>query len=278
MGIEPVYYLILTGVFGLLIGSFLNVVIYRLPIMLHREWQEEQQASTLNLPFNLLSPRSHCPQCQKPVPIWANIPLLGYFIVKRKCVSCNQVISARYPLVELSTAVISVFIVWHFGLNIQGISALVLSWGLITLTAIDLDQQLLPDIITLPLLWLGLLLSIFNTHTNPKNAIIGGVTGYLFLWTVATLFKIIRKQEGMGGGDFKLLAVLGAWLGWQSLPAIVLIASLSGLILNMGLLLSKPYAHFKNLCIPFGPYLALGGWIMLLWGPDIMRLYWEAIL
>ena len=200
-------YLICAGMLGLLVGSFLNVVIYRLPIMLIREWQSEYQLySAANEPitlpadaaaFNLLTPRSHCPHCQKPVPIWANLPLIGYLVLRGKCLFCKYSISLRYPLIEFITALISIVIVQHFGLHWQSISALVLSWGLIALAAIDIDQQLLPDVITLPLLWLGLLVNLFQLHANTHDAIIGAIAGYLCLWTVAQLFKVLYKKEGM---------------------------------------------------------------------------------
>lgn len=264
---EPPYSLIGAGLLGLLVGSFLNVVVYRLPIMLH------QASPPLfgTTPFNLIIPRSHCPHCQKSVPPWANIPLLGYLILKGRCLLCKHSISLRYPLLELITAIVSILVVQHFGLQWQSISALILSWGLIALTVIDFDHQLLPDAITFPLLWIGLFVSLFKLHVNTQDAIIGAITGYLCLWLIAKLFKIIRKKEGMGEGDFKLLALLGAWLGWQSLPAIILIASLSGLLSNVGLIWRKPYKDYQHHCIPFGPYLSLGGWIMLIWGQAIIN-------
>ena len=178
-------------------------------------------------------------------------------------------------LIILTTSVVSVFVVQHFGMQWQSISALILSWGLIALTVIDLNQQLLPDALTFPLLFLGLLLSLFKLHVGPQDAIIGAIAGYLCLWSVAKLFKIIRKKDGMGEGDFKLLAALGAWLGWQSLPAIILIASLSGLLSNLGFLWGKPYKEYQDRCIPFGPYLSLGAWIMLIWGQHIMNFYFN---
>lgn len=267
---EPLYYLIGAGLLGLLVGSFLNVVVYRLPIMLN-----QKPSLCATTPFNLITPRSHCPHCQKSVPHWANIPLLGYLIVKGKCLLCKRSISLRYPLLELITAVVSVLVVHHFGLQWQSISALILSWGLIALTAIDLDQQLLPDAITFPLLWVGLFVSLFKLHVDPQDAIIGAITGYLCLWSVAKLFKMIRKKDGMGEGDFKLLAVLGAWLGWQSLPAIILLASLLGLLSNLSLMWGKPYKDYKDNCIPFGPYLSLGAWIMLIWGQAIINFYFH---
>ncbi len=280
---DPLYYSICAGALGLVVGSFLNVVIYRLPIMLNQEWQHEYQLCTAkvgtkkeeNETFNLLYPASHCPNCQKPVPVWANIPLLGYLFLKGKCVSCKKSISLRYPLIEIITALISILLVQHFGFTWQSLSGLVFSWSLIALTVIDIDHQLLPDAITFPLLWIGLLLSLFKLHTNAHDAIIGAVLGYLCLWSVAKLFKIIRKKDGMGQGDFKLLAVLGAWLGWQALPALVLIAALLGLISSIGFLFTKPYSQYQNLCIPFGPYLSLAGLIMLLWGPNITAMYFN---
>lgn len=276
------YYLLYIGVLGLIIGSFLNVVIYRLPIMLHQEWQREYEryaipSDTKPTPFNLFIPPSHCTLCQKQVPIWANIPLLGYLFLKGKCLFCHKAIALRYPLIELTTAMVSVVVVWHFGWHWQSLSALVLSWGLIALTIIDMDQQLLPDAITLPLLWLGLGVSLLGLHVSSQEAILGAALGYLSLWAIAKLFKIICKKEGMGQGDFKLLAALGAWLGWQLLPALLLIASLLGLTAN-AYLLNKPYRDFRHLSIPFGPYLSLAGWILLLFGQPIMHAYYRLVM
>ncbi|MBI5451584.1 MAG: prepilin peptidase [Gammaproteobacteria bacterium] len=268
-----------TATLGLLVGSFLNVVILRLPVIMERQWHRhcrELQAKpgeTLadDPPFNLVTPRSHCPQCKMPLKTWHNIPLLSYLALQGRCAHCQARIPLRYPLIEGVTAVLSVTVAWHLGFSWQLLWALPLTWSLIALSVIDFDHQLLPDSITLPLLWLGLLLSLFGIFTEPDEAIIGAAAGYLSLWTIYQLFKLVTGKEGMGHGDFKLLAMLGAWLGWQSLLPIALLSSAVGAVVGITLVLTL--GRDRQLPIPFGPYLACAGWLYLLWGDTLRALY-----
>ncbi len=270
-------FIVLVGIIGLLVGSFLNVVIYRLPIMLQRSWRKEciaylqMDAEEEGELFNLSLPLSRCPHCQSPIKAYQNIPVISYVFLKGRCASCKQPISLRYPLIELLTAIASVMVAWHFAYTPQTAFALVLTWSLIALSFIDIDHQLLPDSITLPVLWLGLLLSLFGLYTNAEASIIGAITGYMVLWLVYQAFKLATGKEGMGYGDFKLLALLGAWSGWQSLPLIILLSSLVGAVIGISLMIIAKRDH--NIPIPFGPYLAAAGWIALLWGGDINQLY-----
>lgn len=263
---------------GLCVGSFLNVVIYRLPRMMERDWHNQcadlrGETSTSNsAPFNLCRPASHCPQCNHPVGMLGNIPLISYFmILKGQCAHCGNHISLRYPLVEALTGGLSVLTVWHFGLGIQGMAALALVWSLVALTFIDFDTQLLPDAITLPLLWLGLLLNTEHIFTDLSSAVIGAAAGYIALWTVFWLFKLATGKEGMGYGDFKLLAALGAWLGWQMLPVVILLSSVVGAVVGIALIVITRQG--KNVPIPFGPYLAAAGLIALFWGKTLTEHY-----
>ena len=273
-------------ILGLIVGSFLNVVIYRLPVMFKREWRKDccayieenyQAKIQLNIdkepaePFNLVKPNSTCPNCGHQIRVWENIPVISYLFLKAKCSNCKSPISFRYPFIELLSAVLAAICAWHFGLSLVGFSAIALSWALISLSWIDYDTQYLPDQITLPFLWLGLLLNIDNTFTDLNSAVIGAIAGYLSLWTVHHVFKLITKKEGMGYGDFKLLAMLGAWIGWQFLPVIIILSSLVGSIIGITLILLKKHQREKP--IPFGPYLAIAGWIALLWGNEINHLY-----
>lgn len=262
---------------GLLIGSFLNVVIYRLPKMLERDWQD-QAREILDLPlathgdtFNLILPNSRCPQCAHNIRPWENIPLLSYVLLRGKCASCKTPISRRYPLVELACGLLSAYLAWHFGFTWQAGGMLLLTWGLLAMSLIDADHQLLPDTLVLPLLWLGLIANAFGLFTSLEEAVWGAVAGYLSLWSVCWLFKLITGKDGMGHGDFKLLAMLGAWGGWQILPLTILLASLVGAVL--GLLLLRLRNADRSTPIPFGPYLALAGWIALLWGDEITGTY-----
>ncbi len=278
---SPTAFITLTAVLGLLIGSFLNVVIYRLPVMMEREWRTAcdetlspagvQAEAAVEPPFNLVAPRSQCPKCRHMITALENIPVVSYLYLKGRCSACGTPISMRYPLVEIFTAAVSAMVAWHFGFGWNAGAALLLTWALITLSLIDFDHQLLPDSITLPFLWIGLTLSLFNIYVDSFNSIIGALTGYLSLWMVYMLFKILTGKEGMGHGDFKLLAMLGAWLGWKSLLTIVLLSSLVGAVVGISLVLLR--GRDKNIPIPFGPYLATAGWITLLWGNDITRIY-----
>lgn len=283
---DLILFISLSLVFGLLVGSFLNVVIYRLPIMLKKEWRddcchylEENYNAIIQLekndepdePFNLIKPDSTCPSCGHKIRAWENIPVISYLFLRAKCSNCKTPISFRYPLIEILSAALAATCAWHFGLNLAGISAIVLSWALITLSWIDYDTQYLPDQITLPFIWLGLLLNLDNTFTDINSAIIGAIVGYLSLWTVYQAFKLLTKKEGMGFGDFKLLALLGAWMGWQFLPLIIILSSLVGSIIGVTLILFKQ--HQRDKPIPFGPYLAIAGWIALVWGNEINQSY-----
>jgi leader peptidase (prepilin peptidase)/N-methyltransferase len=278
---SPILFTTLAGIVGLLVGSFLNVVIYRLPVMMQLSWRKECQ-DYLQLPsnepegksFNLAVPLSRCPSCNTPIKAHHNIPVFSYLFLQGKCASCSAPISLRYPMIEAFTAATSVIVASHFGYTPQAFFALALTWSLIALSFIDIDHHLLPDSITLPLLWLGLLLSLFNIYTDAHASIIGAIAGYTVLWAVYHLFKLATGKEGMGYGDFKLLALFGAWLGWQYLPVIILLSSLVGAII--GLTMIAVVKHDHNKPIPFGPYLAAAGWIALLWGEEINRLYLTA--
>jgi leader peptidase (prepilin peptidase)/N-methyltransferase len=266
----------LTFLLGAMVGSFLNVVVHRLPRMLERQWQEEcAHARGEELPeqaaFNIAVPRSACPHCGHLIPWHENIPLLSYVWLKGRCSQCAAGISPRYPLVELLTACLSAYSVWHFGANWSAVAALVLVWCLLALTFIDMETQLLPDVITLPLLWLGLLWNLMIGFTPLDQAVIGAVSGYLVLWIIYHVFKLITGKEGMGYGDFKLLAALGAWLGWSLLPLVILASSVVGAVIGIGMIVLVGHDRAKPL--PFGPYLALGGIIALYWGEALVRTY-----
>ncbi len=263
--------------FGLIIGSFLNVVIYRIPVMLERSWTQ-QAREILELDphddgeerFDLVRPGSRCPECGHTIRPWENIPLLSYLWLKGRCSHCHVRIPLRYPLVELLTGILTAIIVYHFGPSPTGLFALLLTWSLIALALIDYDTQLLPDDITLPFLWLGLTASYFGTFSSLDDAVIGAIAGYLVLWTVFQAFRIIRGKEGMGYGDFKLLAMLGAWLGWQALPLIIILSSFAGALIGGTLIL---LGRDRDHPIPFGPYLSIAGFVTLLWGDEITQSY-----
>jgi len=275
---NPVFFVSLVGIIGLLVGSFLNVVIYRLPVMMNRSWRKDcleylqlPPDQENNEPFNLSVPLSRCPQCASPIKPWQNIPVFSYLLLRGKCANCKHSISLRYPVIEAFTAITSIIVAWHFAYTPQAGFALLLTWALIALTFIDIDSHLLPDSITLPLLWLGLLLSLFGIFTDTHTSIIGAIAGYMILWSVYQLFKLLTGKEGMGYGDFKLLAVFGAWLGWQTLPMIIILSSLVGAVIGIGMIIFVKRDHATP--IPFGPYLAAAGWIALLWGEPINQLY-----
>ena len=264
---------------GLIVGSFLNVLIHRLPIMLDRDWTTQSRAM-LGLPpepkgpaYNLLLPHSECPRCSHKIRAWENIPVISYLMLRGKCAECRAKISLRYPLVELATGILSAFVVYHFGLSWQAGAFLVLTWGLLAMSLIDADHQLLPDVLVLPLLWLGLIVNGQGLFTSLYDALWGAVAGYLSLWLVYWAFKLITGKEGMGYGDFKLLAMLGAWGGWQILPLTILLSSLVGAIL--GVVMLKMRNAQTSTPIPFGPYLAIAGWIALLWGDQITTSYMQ---
>lgn len=277
---SPQLFAVLAGIIGLLVGSFLNVVIYRLPIMLQRDWRKEcleylQMEAEESGVFNLSLPPSRCPQCQTPIKAYQNIPVISYVFLKGQCANCKHPISFRYPAIELLTAITSAIVAWHFGYGLQAGFALLLTWVLIALSFIDIDHQLLPDNITLPVLWLGLLLSLFDIYSNTQASVIGAMAGYMALWLVYWSFKLLTGKEGMGYGDFKLLALFGAWLGWQFLPLIILLSSLVGAVIGITLMVVSKRDH--NIPIPFGPYLAVAGWIALLWGKEINQLYLSSV-
>ena len=262
------------GLLGLCVGSFLNVVIHRLPKMMEQDWHAQcadlrgETPSTATA-LTLARPRSRCPSCGHQITALENIPIISYLLLRGRCSSCGTSISLRYPVVEAVTGLLSAYAVWHFGPTLQGAGALLLIWALIALTGIDFDTQLLPDSITLPLLWLGLAFNLAGTYVDLFSAVIGAMIGYLTLWSVFWLFKLATGKEGMGFGDFKLLAALGAWLGWQMLPAIILLSSIVGAVVGISLIVAT--RHGRNTPIPFGPYLAAAGIIALFWGPQLTR-------
>ncbi len=261
---------------GLIVGSFLNVVIYRLPKMMEREWHAQSAElngqATEEMPrYNLVVPRSACPHCGHMISALENIPIISYLFLRGKCKGCGAPISARYPIVELISGLLSGYAAWHFGYGLAALGALLFVWALLALTFIDFDTQLLPDDITLPLLWVGLLLNLSHTFTDLHTAVVGAVAGYLTLWGVYWLFKLITGKEGMGYGDFKLLAAIGAWLGWQMLPLVILTSSLVGAVVGITLIVAA--RHGRNVPIPFGPYLAGGGLIALFWGQTLTQNY-----
>jgi leader peptidase (prepilin peptidase)/N-methyltransferase len=269
----------MAGLFGLAIGSFLNVVVHRLPVMLERRWQNQcrellnpnQPPTDASNRFDLIVPRSRCPHCEHAITALENIPVLSFLWLRGKCSACHKPISWRYPLVELLTGCLSVLVAWRFGFSLAALAGLALTWSLIALSFIDVDRQLLPDDITLPLLWAGLLFNIFAVFVPLSSAVIGAMAGYVSLWLVYQLFKLTTGKEGMGYGDFKLFAVLGAWLGWQSLPLIILLASLVGAVVGISFIVF--FGHDRRMPIPFGPFLCAAGWIALLWGEPLTRLY-----
>ncbi len=277
---SPVTFVVTCTILGLLVGSFLNVVIHRLPRMLERDWHRQcaelrGEEATTAVRYNLVTPRSACPHCGHAISALENIPIVSYLFLRGKCKGCGAPISARYPAVEAVTGLLSGFVAWHFGFGIPTAVALLLVWSLIALTFIDFDTQLLPDDITLPLLWLGLLVNLSGTFTDLRGAVLGAIVGYLALWSVYWLFKLATGKEGMGYGDFKLLAALGAWLGWQMLPLIILLSSLVGAVVGIALIVAA--RHGRNIPIPFGPYLAGGGLIALFWGHSITQSYLYAL-
>lgn len=277
---SPLIFALVCGILGLLVGSFLNVVIHRLPKMMEREWQSQCAELIGQSPepaprYDLIVPRSACPHCGHAISAIENIPVLSYLFLRGKCAGCGAAISMRYPVVEAVSGILSAYAAWHFGFGLAGMAAIVFVWALIALTFIDFDTQLLPDSITLPLLWLGLLLNLTGTYTSLQSAVIGASAGYLILWSVYWLFKLVTGKEGMGFGDFKLLAAIGAWLGWAMLPLVILLSSAVGAVIGITLILFAK--HGRNIPIPFGPYLAGGGLIALFWGPTLTKSYLQLL-
>jgi leader peptidase (prepilin peptidase)/N-methyltransferase len=288
---QPYALPIIILILSLLIGSFLNVVILRYPIMLFRSWlidskdladnlPEHSALRDLESPYTLSKPASHCPRCHSPVKTWQNIPLISYLLLRGQCSGCAKdgketKISIRYPLIELATGLLSLALLIKFPFSIQLAAMLVFTWSLVAMSVIDIDHQILPDAMTLSLMWLGLLLNIDHTFVDLQSAVIGAIAGYLSLWSVYWLFKLATGKDGMGFGDFKLLAALGAWFGWQFLPMIILLSSLVGAVVGIaGIII---LGRDKNIPIPFGPYLAAAGWIAAMWGDEIMEWYLPAV-
>ena len=277
--------------FCLIIGSFLNVVIYRLPIMMEREWREQceemaKSPTVTEVPeerFDLVVPRSRCPSCGQLIKAWQNIPVVSYLILGGKCAKCGESISARYPIVEMMTAVLAALCAWRFGVGPEAIMAIVMTLALVPVAMIDADTQLIPDSIVLPLMWIGLAMSLYHPVVGaetlfvaPHDAIVGAIAGYLSLWCIYWLFKLVTGKEGMGYGDFKLLAALGSWLGWQQLPLIILMSAVVGAIVGIAIMVIRK--HERSVPIPFGPYLAAAGWISMLWGETIKNTYLDTML
>ncbi len=267
----------LGGIFGLLVGSFLNVVIFRYPVMMKHQWTE-QSRDWLELepltdlhPPSLSKPASHCGHCKAPIRAWQNIPLISWLMLRGKCASCRATISIRYPFVELLTGILSAVVVYKFGFSLQSGFGLILTWVLVALSFIDFDHKLLPDDIVIPTLWLGLALSLLPVFANSSDAIVGAIFGYLVFWVVFQIFLRLTGKEGMGYGDFKLMALLGAWLGWPYLPQIILVSTILGSIVGITLMVTKKAS--RELAIPFGPYIALAGWLALVYGDEINRAY-----
>jgi leader peptidase (prepilin peptidase) / N-methyltransferase len=287
--IDPAIFAGFVFLLGLIVGSFLNVVIYRLPIVLEREWRS-QATEVLSTgadaptaiadiaPFTLSKPRSACPQCKAPIKAWQNIPVISWLMLRGRCASCKTKISSRYPLVELATGLLSAWVAWHFGFGVSAACALLITWSLIALTGIDIDHQLLPDNITLPLLWTGLLAAAawgsfpgFGLPVSVRDAVIGAAAGYSSLWLVFHIFRLITGKEGMGYGDFKLFAALGAWLGWQLLPLIIVLSAATGAVL--GILMIALQGRDRRAPMPFGPYLAAAGWLAMMYGDTLLAGY-----
>lgn len=264
------------GVLGLLVGSFLNVVIHRLPLMMQRSWRQEcrqllDQPDADEPALTLATPASRCPHCQRPIRWVENIPVISYLVLRGRCRGCQQRISLRYPVIELLAAVAAAAVAWTFGFTVFGVAAVFLTWALIAASGIDLDHQLLPDSIVLPLLWLGLVISAIGGPVPPATAIIGAAAGYLSLWLVFHGFRLATGKEGMGYGDFKLMAVFGAWLGWSMLPLVILLSSLVGAVTGIALMAAGRLERGKPM--PFGPFIAAAGWVALLGGPAILDAY-----
>jgi leader peptidase (prepilin peptidase) / N-methyltransferase len=274
------FYLGTVGVLGLMVGSFLNVVIHRLPKMMEADWKqqcleflhpEEAEKAPPAPKYNLVVPRSACPTCGHKISALENIPVASYIVLGGKCSACKTKISPRYPAIEALTAVLTVFVAWKFGVSFAALAAIGFTWSLIALTFIDADTTLLPDDITMPLLWAGLIVNVFGVFTILPSALFGAVFGYLLLWSVFWMFKLATGKEGMGYGDFKLLGAISAWLGWQMLPQVILLSAAVGAIVGIiGIVL---YGREKGAKIPFGPYLAAAGFIALIWGEQINRWY-----
>ena len=274
------FFYFLVGILGLLVGSFINVIIYKIPKMMERDWRQEccriLDITNENEPvdkYNLISSRSACLHCGHKISALENIPIFSYLVLGGQCSGCKNPISIRYPAVEISSCILSITAAATFGVSIQCMLAIVFTWTLIALTMIDYDCQLLPDDITLPVLWLGIIVNIFGTFTDIYSSLFGAIFGYMILWILCMMFKIVTGKESIGYGDFKLLAMLGAWLGWQMLPLIIILSSITGTLVGLGLIFL--YNHAQEKPIPFGPYLAIAGWIALIYGNELNTLYYN---
>ena len=277
---NPTLFVTIVAVMSLAIGSFLNVVIHRMPKIIERQWRaeiaESKGETTAAEPrYNLMVPRSQCPACGHAISALENIPVVSYLVLRGRCAGCRAPISPRYPIVEALTAAISGFVAWHFGFGWATAAALLFVWSLIALAFIDLDTFYLPDDISLPLIWAGLLVNMGAVFADLPSAVIGAVAGYLSLWLVYWGFKFATGKEGMGYGDFKLLAAIGAWLGWKMLPVVILLSSFVGAVVGIGLIVFA--RHERSKPIPFGPYLVLGGLIALVWGDAIVKYYLQSL-
>ena len=288
---SPVVFVIVVFLFALLIGSFLNVVIHRLPIMMERDWRQQAEQLLSSDPeyplphdrFDLVVPRSRCPNCGSLITALQNVPVISYLFLRGRCANCSTKISPRYPIVEFATALLAAATAWHFGPGWEALAAVLLTITLVAVAMIDADTQLIPDSIALPLVWIGLTLSLFHPlagattlFISPSEAIIGALAGYLTLWSVFWLFKLVTGKDGMGYGDFKLLAALGAWLGWQQLPIIIMMSAVVGVLVNVAMIVFR--GKDRTVPIPFGPYLAGAGWITMLWGETIKNNYLDLML
>jgi leader peptidase (prepilin peptidase)/N-methyltransferase len=275
---SPALFVLLAGLTGLIVGSFLNVVIYRLPRMMERQWRaqcaellDHSQKEGMHETFNLWTPGSRCPACRHPISPTENIPILSYLLQRGRCAHCATPISVQYPAVEATSALLAAIVAWHYGPGWQAAAAMLLTWSLIALSVIDFNHKLLPDVITLPFMWLGMGIALFGVFTDLQSSVVGAMSGYLSLWLVFHAFRILTGKDGMGFGDFKLLAMLGAWQGWQNLLPIVIVSSCVGAVLGIVLILVG--GQNRNTPMPFGPFLAAAGWITLLWGEPLNRFY-----
>lgn len=276
LDLSPTSLAMLGLLFGAIIGSFLNVVIYRLPLILNAEWTNEAKmfldmAADQDNSLSLSSPRSHCPDCGTQLKAQHNIPLLSYCFLRGRCSNCNSLISIQYPLIELLSAFVTAYILVVHGITEKALLSLIFSYSLITLATIDLNEKILPDQITLPLVWLGLIISLLGYGTDPRSAIVGASLGYLSLWSVMHVFKWITGREGMGYGDFKLNAAIGAWLGWQMVPGVILLSSFLGAVIGLGAIVF--FGHDRRSPLAFGPYLCLAGWVAMHWGDQLSHVF-----
>ncbi len=276
---HPAFFIFSMTMLGMCVGSFLNVVIFRLPKMMQQDWHEQccdlleikNENVTEQPRVNLIFPGSNCPACEHKITALENIPVISYLFLNGRCSSCKVKISLQYPIIELFTGLATAYVAWHFGFNLQALFAILLTWALICLSIIDLEHSLLPDDITLPFLWLGLACNIFGIFTDIYSSLIGAMLGYSVLWVIFMSFKIVTGKEGMGYGDFKLLSLLGAWFGWQYLPLVILLSSIAASLIGIAMIIFR--GREKSAAFPFGPYLAIAGWVTLIWGEELVGIY-----